>query len=264
MPSISRALHQLGFAGRVIQGISIIIPPLCQVPAGTFLMGSDPEHDQHAAIRYELPQHLVSVEGFEIGKYPVTVTEYACAVHAKAVRIPPDCMDIWWDKQLENKTWPVVCVSWRDAVAYCSWVTALTGEQWRLPTEAEWEKAARGTDRHIYPWGDQWDQARANTDESLIHHITSIDAYPNNISPYGVVGMVGNIWEWCHSLAEPYPYRASDGREDTEVEGRRALRGGSWAEPFTITRTAFRYDDDADFPLSHAGFRLVRGNANSR
>src|SRR5262249_37019470 len=107
---------------------------------------------------------------YQIARFPVTVAEYACAIRAKAVREPPkrSSHTIEWRTQLQRLDHPVVNVSWHNAIAYAAWLAKVTGQPWRLPTEAEWEKAARGTDGRIYPWGDLWDQTRANTYSRVI------------------------------------------------------------------------------------------------
>src|SRR6185437_17051539 len=131
-------------------------------------------------------------------------------------------------------------VSWSDAMAYVVWLAQLTGQPWRLPTEAEWEKAARGTDGRIYPWGDEFDKARCNTRESGIGTTSPIGRYPNGESPYHVQDMTGNVWEWTSSLFQPYPYRKNDGRENINSTENRVLRGGSWDDNPLGTRAAFR------------------------
>ncbi len=137
------------------------------------------------------------MDAFAIGQHPVTVAEYACAVRAKAVREPqqfeysgtkfgPD-----WKTQQTHPDHPVVCVSWNDVVAYCAWLAKTTGQPWRLPSEAEWEKAARGTDGRIYPWGDTFDKARCNTSESGIRTTTPVGGYPSGRKPLPRAGYGG-------------------------------------------------------------------------
>src|SRR5579885_2595239 len=146
---------------RDTSGIEYITPPLCTVPAGPFLMGSDPKKDGQA-FSDEQPQHRVTLPAYQIAAYPVTVAEYTCAVRAGAVPEPR-----YWYDPLTELDHPVVRVSWLDAVAYASWLAKMTGQPWRLPTEAEWEKAARSIDGRLYPWGDQWDKTRANTGDDM-------------------------------------------------------------------------------------------------
>src|SRR5258706_7004972 len=250
------ALQQLGF--HICD--DHVPPPIRMIPAGPFLMGINPERDRQAQPSFvrQVFQHAVVTAAFAISVYPVTVAEYALAVATGAVRQPPPSMDVDWALQAHLPLRPVVCVTWQDARAYCMWLSRRSGQTWRLPSEAEWEKAARGNQAMIFPWGDTWDATRANTDEQEPHTVVPIGRYPQGAGSYGIQEMAGNIWEWCHSLAQPYPYDARDGREDVAALGRRVLRGGSWAEPLACVRTSFRYDDEPDFPVAHAGFRLLR------
>jgi len=176
---------------------------------------------------------------------------------------PPGKRDypFWWD----DPTWnlpnhPVVGVSWFEALAYCNWLGEITGRSCRLPTEAEWEKAARGTDGRIYPWGSEWAEDRANTSEAGVGRTTAVGAFPAGASTYGILDMSGNVWEWCSSVGyaeAAYPYRADDGREDLERDVVRALRGGSWYDSRRYARCAVRYYDDPDDFDGSVGFRVV-------
>ena len=238
-------LANLNFQGVNPSGTPAIVPPLITIPGGPFLMGSDKAKDSQA-YDDELPQHRVEVSTFQIAKYPVTVAEYALAVRAKAVREPSD-----WASQQQHADHPVVSVSWNDAVAYITWLISATGQRgWRLPTEAEWEKAARWDPRantsRIYPWGDSFDKARCNTRESGIGTTSPVGSYPasdarrSGASPFGVEEMAGNVWEWTGSVFKPYPYIMNDGREDSKSTGNRTLRGGSWYINARFARAAFR------------------------
>jgi hypothetical protein len=181
-------LGQLGFAvARTQDGAEFIVPPVCTVPAGAFLMGSDPKDAIDGTFVSEQPQHRVTLAAYQIGKYPVTVAEYACFVHA-GQKEPTN-----WQQQLGNLDHPVMYVSWRDATAYAQWLAERAGQPWRLPSEAEWEKAARGTNGRIYPWGDRFDASRANTGESKKEDTTPIGSYPSGPGPYGALDMAGNM-----------------------------------------------------------------------
>lgn len=259
-------LYNPGFRGYIINSVECVLPPLCPVPAGVFTMGSDKSRDP-ASGDDETPQYPVEVEAFAIAQYPVTVAEFACAIRAKAVREPPTYevigyMTDWVDQQTYPDH-PVVCVSWDDTLAYASWLAKLTGQPWRLPTEAEWEKAARGTDGRIYPWGDSFESTRCNSRERGIGTITAVGSYPNGASPYHVHDMAGNIWEWTSSLYMPYPYRKNDGRENRHSAGNRVLRGGSWFSYARYTRAAHRYSILPVFSNFFDGFRLAWGVAGS-
>jgi len=251
-----KRLHELGYAAREVNGVEVLLPPLCDIPAGPFTMGSDKTRDPRAE-SWEMPQHGVATGAYQIARFPVTVAEYACAVRARAVREPATRGRSSWRIQQQRLDHPVVGVSWRDAVAYAAWLATLTSQPWRLPTEAEWEKAARGTDERLFPWGDQWDQTRANTREGGAHATTPVGRYPSGASPYGPQDLAGNVWEWCSSLYQPYPYRANDGREQLDAPGGRVLRGGSWSLPPRFAHAAYRVVDDPSTVGGNVGFRLV-------
>jgi len=187
-------------------------------------------------------------------------------------RRPPEERDrpFWWD----DPTWnlpnhPVVGISWFEALAYARWLAEFTGRPCKLPTEAEWEKAARGGlppgggdqgEARIYPWENEWAEDHANTDEAGVGRTTAVGAFPTGASPYGVLDMSGNVWQWCSSVgvtAAGYPYRPDDGREDLERDAFRALRGGSWGEGRRNARCASRLVPSPDLFYFSVGFRVV-------
>jgi formylglycine-generating enzyme required for sulfatase activity len=231
---------------------------LVRVPAGEFGMGSVMARDRDA-MDNELPPHPVHVPEFHIGKYPVTNLQYQAFVDATGRQAPQHWEEgtTPWGK--ENH--PVVWVTWREAIAFCTWLSQETGEVFRLPTEAAWEKAARGTDGRIYPWGNEppdedWCNFGKNTDDT-----TTIGRYsPQGDSPYGCADMAGNVWEWCQSLPRPYPYQRDDGREDLDIPGYRVLRGGSYHIGQHLVRCACRYGLDPEFGNRFIGFRVARGS----
>jgi toxoflavin biosynthesis protein ToxD len=229
--------------------------PVVAVPAGSFLMGSDQGYDNQAD-RDELPQHTVMLEAYHISIYPLIVAEYACFLHATQRPAPR----AWLTQVTERIDCPVVGVSWHDAVAYAHWLTQATDDDWRLPSEAEWEKAARGTDGRIYPWGNQWDKTKANAwdGRGSPNETTPVGAYPQGTSPYGVQDMSGNVWEWTSTDYQPYPYQANDGREDLSRTARRVLRGGSCRNYHQYARAACRYLPSGD--TSFVGGRLMCGS----
>ncbi|HLF03376.1 MAG TPA: SUMF1/EgtB/PvdO family nonheme iron enzyme, partial [Anaerolineales bacterium] len=176
-----RIAHEKALAER--SDILIIEHPfhleLIRIPAGEFLMGSDPMKDKEAR-ENEQPQHRLHLPEFYIGKYPITNAQYAAF---KKIPIPAG-----------QENHPVVNVSWRDAIAFCQWLSQQTSKTFRLPTEAEWEKAARGVDGRIYPWGDEWDATRLNSGESGPKTTTPVGAYsPRGDSPYGLADVSGNV-----------------------------------------------------------------------
>ena len=139
----------------------------------------------------------------------------------------------------------MVCVSWFEAVAYCRWLSKQTGIAFRLPSEAEWEKAARGADGKIYPWGNTWETGRCNSEEASIKCTTPVGQYPSGASPYGALDMAGNVREWCATkFGKGYPY---DTREDEWDEAYleadatyRVVRSSSWSANSTYVRGAYR------------------------
>jgi formylglycine-generating enzyme required for sulfatase activity len=214
------------------------------IPPGEFPMGLSlyPEGNEY-------PQHTVYLDGFWIGKYEVTNAQYRKCVEAGACDEPED-RDYYRKPEYDNS--PVIYVDWYDAQDYAQWAGG------RLPTEAEWEKAARGTDGRTYPWGDVWDAKRCNTKDGGPGDLTPVGKYsPAGDSPYGVSDMAGNVWEWTSSLLRPYPYNPNDGREDPHSTEDRVARGGGWSYVPDTTRCWFRYtiySGDGRFTL---GFRLV-------
>ena len=207
------------------------------IPRGEFLMGSDPQVDRDA-IRSEQPQRTLYLPDYYLARTPVTNTQYWAFVQATAHNAPRHWQSSKPPRGKGNH--PVVAVSWYDAVAYCGWLSQVTGKPYRLPTEAEWEKGARGAQGNLYPWGDRWDAERCNSKEGGVEDTTSVGAHPQGTSPYGLMDMAGNAWEWTSSLYWGYPYRADDGREDLDSATARVLRGGSWLNYYDSARTAAR------------------------
>ena len=153
----------------------------------------------------------------------------------------------------------MVCVNWHGAVAYCNWLADITGKPYRLPSEAEWEKAARRTDGRIHPWGNRWYPGWCNASEGDEHDTTPVGAYPRGASPYGLLDMVGNVWEWTRSLWFKYPYDPQDGRENLEAgdDDLRVARGGSWDFHRSDARCAYRLGLIPDLQVDFNGFRVV-------
>ena len=210
-----------------------------RVPAGEFLMGSDQKIDSEA-IDNELPQHKVYLDEYLIGKYPITNEQYAAFVKATGQSAP-----FGWERGAfpqAKERHPVVSVSWQDAAAFCQWASKTSGKAIRLPSEAEWEKAARGSDGRIYPWGNQKpDNSFCNFDDN-IGNTTPVGQFsPKGDSPYGCADMAGNVWDWTNSIRKSYPYQAGDGREESGSLDARVLRGGSFFHIYRLARCASRY-----------------------
>ncbi|MDH7487096.1 MAG: bifunctional serine/threonine-protein kinase/formylglycine-generating enzyme family protein [Anaerolineae bacterium] len=231
------------------------------VPAGEFTMGSPGGDDD------EHPQHTVYVSAFWIDQTEVTNERYLKCVQGGACRAPTECD--WGEPTYSDSSkadHPVVCVSWQDAKAYCEW----TGK--RLPTEAEWEKAARGTDGLMYPWGDAFDGSRLNFCDAnceFNHRDSSVDdgyqrtapvgSYPAGASPYGALDMAGNVWEWCQDWYGSDYYASSPSRDPQGPDSgdRRVVRGGSWLNVERSVRAAVRAWLDPDLRDHYVGFRCV-------
>lgn len=181
-------------------------------------------------------------------RVPVTNAQYRRGVEAGACERPNNSR--WDNPQFAQH--PVTDITWFQAQEYAKWVGG------RLPTEAEWEKAARGTDGREYPWGnDEPTPELCNYYGSGLGTWTDVGSYPKGASPYGVLDMAGNVWEWTSSQYRYYPYDADDGREDTESDARRTLRGGSWGNFGLDVRCAAR---DGGFPVGsygYSGFRVI-------
>lgn len=233
-------------------------PELILIPAGEFLMGSDPQKDKLAK-KDEQPQHTLYLPDYYIAKTPVTNAQYATFVQVTGHEPPGHWKN--GQPQAGEQDHPVVKISWHDAVAYCNWLSEVTSKLYRLPTEAEWEKAARGPDGRIYPWGNRWEARRCNTREGGPGKTTPVGAYLEGASPYGLLDMAGNVWEWCATKwGKSYPYDVSEDEwMDDDLKGSefRALRGGSFLYSQFNARCASR-----DFILPHLrsgkfGFRLV-------
>jgi formylglycine-generating enzyme required for sulfatase activity len=234
---------------------------LIEIPEGAFLMGSsdDPDADPD-----EKPQHRLHLPTYWIGKTPVTNAQFRPFVEGDGYTNRAYWSDDGWqwrtsnwqwrtsnkrtqplywnDKQWNGDAQPVVGMTWYEALAYCRWLSVQTGDNYCLPSEAEWEKAARGTDGRIYPWGNQApDETRANF-EGAVRRTTPVGSYPAGASPYGVLDMAGNVWEWTRSEFQKYPYDPDDGREEgSDPAGKQfTLRGGSWNNYRTLVRCAAR------------------------
>lgn len=154
---------------------------------------------------------------------------------------------------------PVVGISWHEARAYCAWLSAQTGLSFRLPTEAEWEAAARGKEGRRYAYGNNHDPRRCNTFETHIRRTTPIGIFPGGETPEGAVDLTGNTWDWTSSLYHSYPYNPSDGREDLETDDRRVARGGSWADSSIGARAASRNRSHPGGRYGRLGVRVVVG-----
>jgi formylglycine-generating enzyme required for sulfatase activity len=246
-----------------------LVPEMVPIPAGKFWMGSDRQRLERTGLEWkdwmerETLYHQVYLPKYEISKYPVTNAQYAAFARATDHRVPKHWEDSRVPGGLEDH--PVVQVSWNDAMAYCRWLSKVTGGSFTLPSEAEWEKAARGPDGRIYPWGDRLPATDLCNFGSNVGGTTPVGKYsPQGDSLYGCVDMAGNVWEWMRSLwrtewKEPgfgYPYDPQDGRENLEASARRVVRGGSFSSGQGGVRCACRYGVP-DLRSGYCGFRVV-------
>ncbi|MCP4211775.1 MAG: SUMF1/EgtB/PvdO family nonheme iron enzyme, partial [Halieaceae bacterium] len=231
-----------------------------EIPAGAFSMGSDTITDD------ERPQHQVDLPTFYIARYPVTVAQYQAFVDATGFE-PGD-----GDALRDAASRPVRDVNWYEALAYCDWLTdALTewsqtpeplarrlhkGWRFTLPSEAQWEKAARGGDGRTYPWGEDRDPDKANYHATAIGTTSAVGCFPTGMSPYGVEDMSGNVWEWCLSKYKKYPYKNDKRNLIDKSKGRRVLRGGSFDDLDWFVRCAFRDLRRPHFRDLSVGFRV--------
>ena len=262
-----------------VQAGEVPVPALVEVPAGPFVAGSDDAEREygyrldeaaygHSRTRErgwydrERPRGPLSLGRFLITRTLITNAQYAAFVEATGYRAPDVDPEIWKGYRLIHpyartrrhawaegrpppgrETHPVVLVSHGDAVAYAGWLKSQTGRPWRLPTELEWEKAARGPEGRIFPWGDEFDPARLNSHDSGPFDTLPVGSFPAGASPYGLLDAAGQVFEWTASPGNP---------------GRFLVKGGSWDDSGCgICRPAARHGRPADIKHILIGFRLV-------
>jgi len=239
------------------------------VPEGEFTRGTNDGDDE------EKPERRIYLDAFKIGVYPVTNREFKAFIDAGGylaeafwtpegwewkVKEDISLPDYWHDRQWNGANFPVVGVSWYEAAAYAEWLSKETGNPYRLPTEAEWEKAARGPDGKIYPWGNDFDKNLCNSGESGLGRISPVGIFPGGKSTFGCFDMAGNVWEWCADWYEETYYRESPLKNPGGPVGGsgRVIRGGSWFYDARLCRAAFRIALRPGLRWYGSGFRLVR------
>lgn len=276
------------------------------LPPGEFLMGSTPEEVEALVARVgtsfervapEKPAHPVRItRPLLFGKHEVTVAQFRRFVEATGYKTEAERgggshvhgeLDTWEKKRdahwrnpgfKQGDNHPVVCVSWHDARAFVAWLnradpTRPAGWAYRLPTEAEWEFAARGPERFEWAWGNDWDGTRANFADKQSrltwannevddgHARTApVGSYsPKGDAPIGIADLTGNVWEWCQDWFDPAYYQRSPAKDpvNAKVGNRRVERGGSWAFTFDYCRTAFRFGLEPNESYDTLGFRVV-------
>jgi formylglycine-generating enzyme required for sulfatase activity len=248
----------------------ILPPPFewCEIPAGKVMLEIG---------GYLEERENFDVPAFAIAKYPVTNAQFGKFIEAGGYREKKWWTEAGWqvkdrekweeprywqDKQWNGAEYPVVGVSWYEAVAFCQWLTDVAGAartfgspsraplQITLLTEQQWQRAAQGDDGRAYPWGDTFDKERCNTSESRIGQTTPVAKYPQGVSPYGVMDMTGNVLEWCLTVFKT-------GETDLVSMSERCLRGGSWKHDPMFSHTAYRlYANSPDGWTNLWGFRV--------
>lgn len=221
-----------------------------RVPAGKFFMGSTPQDDPHLNSD-ETPYHAVELGEYWISRVPITVAQYTVFTNVTNQPAPFD-----FPQKSEH---PITNVSWYDAMVFCRWASDLTVKQVRLPTEAEWEKAARGSDGRIYPWGDEFDASRLNCSDSKSTNTTPVGKFPEGASPFGALDMAGNVWEWVSDWYKPDYYHTapSTNPQGPETGHYKALRGGAWFSDSVHVRAADRTHFNPENQYDYVGFRIV-------
>jgi formylglycine-generating enzyme required for sulfatase activity len=230
------------------------------VPAGKFTMGITPKDIEwvveafHSESREwyldELPAREVDLKGYWIDEHEVTFIEYMVYVN-KTGASPPKYFD---NPRFNGRLQPVVGIGWKEADAYCRWLGK------RLPTEMEWEKAARGADARRYPWGNEPEPTRANQRGLMdnYRYTAPVGDFPEGKSPYGVMDMAGNVWEWTADWYKPYP--GNEHVNDMYGEKFRVIRGGSWSSNMDLARSSVRGKAAPDQRQDYIGFRCAKNS----
>jgi formylglycine-generating enzyme required for sulfatase activity len=275
LKGLKEELRSLLIAGNVEQvdldQVKLEIPPLpyepqtLLIPAGSFLLGSPPGEDVPA---YETPQHEINLPAYRIGQYPVTNEQFAEFVRQTRRLVAPETGWAGQTPPADQLKHPVMGITWHEALAYCDWLSQQTSRAYTLPSEAQWEKAARGTDGRLYPWGNDWDANRCNHGSN---QITPVDAYPPQ-NESGCYDLVGNVREWTRSLwgekrLEPdsnfrYPWVNDRRRDDLIAPNHiyRVYRGGAFSDKVSQLRCSARNGyapDKPGPPYKRHGFRVV-------
>ena len=323
--------HILGRLGDLRFPGDLCLPEFIPLPGGRFWMGSREEEVERLVretgkdrFKRELPRHQVELDAFALARYPTTNAMYARfmaaggyddarwwaeAQEARVWRPDGTVKDRWsdtprrqpgyWDdERFSGLNQPVVGLTWYEAVAYCRWLTAALddGHVYRLPTEAEWERAARGLDApplippedggeacppqegasppssggtgggaRAYPWGHTWHPNRANTKELALERSTPVGLFPDGASPGGLLDMCGNVWEWCADWYDDQTYQRRAGRVVRNPAGpdggrQKILRGGSFYADCNVVRCAYRNRSGPHYWFDYVGFRVARGS----
>ena len=249
-----------------IDGMEMVL-----VPAGCFVMGTtqsefakivtkcvlngDSKEDCEGQFSDELPAHQICFDDpYWIGRFEVTNAQYQQCVNAGACASPEDSYStVFYEPER-----PVIGVDWFNAQRYTMWLSEKTGEEFRLPTEAEWEYAARGPDSLVYPWGNTFVADNLVYEGNSAKQTRPVGSKPEGTSWVGASDVSGNVWEWTNTIYRNYPYTAYDGRENMDTANAwRILRGGSWGDNSNTTRAAYRFGVNVYAKLGHVGFRVA-------
>jgi formylglycine-generating enzyme required for sulfatase activity len=243
------------------------IPELVAISPGAFSMGLANARPE------EQPVHTIEIDAFEIGRYEVTNKEYEVFANATGyvTQSEKENSSVTWRSYFtsERENYPVVLVSWQDANAYCKWLSDVTNKNFRLPTEAEWEYAARGGATTKYPWGDEIDPDQANYDSEqkrgliagvALENVEPVDSYEAN--GYGLFNVSGNVAEWCQDWYEEDYYKKSPSKnpQGSEKGLFKVIRGGGWASQADACRISRRNSNSPTFAVPYLGFRIVKTN----
>ena len=254
-------------AGPAIGQGGAALPDLVEIPGGPFVMGADRARDPLAYDNERWSraagEATVDIPLFYIARHEITVAQFSAFARATGWKADPQAA-------AGPPTHPVTFVTWPDALSYCRWLDGMLtaspdtppqlrqrlNEGWRvsLPTEAEWEKAARGTDRRAYPWGNEPRRDRANYGNTAT---TPVGQFSCPECPYGLADMSGNVWEWTSSPSQPYPYDPADDRANLNADALWVMRGGHYGDAARNVRTTTRGAADPGARRAFIGFRVV-------
>ena len=219
-----------------------------EIPAGEFLMGSNPI-ELITSYPDESPEHQIDLEEFFISAKPITNAQYERFVASTGYKKPGHW--IGGVVPQKKKEHPVTYIDWNDANAFANWCGA------SLPSEAQWEKSARGSDGRLFPWGDEEPTNEDANFGNSIGDTTEVGIHESGASIFGVLDLAGNVWEWTSSIHREYPYNSSDGREDVNLWGARVVRGGNYLSAAKNIRCADRHSIYPSARDIYIGFRVA-------
>lgn len=249
----------LGGLGDNRPGVCTVVPEMVRIEVASVEIGADGE------------RHQVTLKPFMLARYPITNAQFRVFVENGGYLKKQFWTAQGWEwsqrteqrrGMLDDPVWgidnrPAVGLTWYEAVAYTRWLSAQQGQPVRLPTEAEWEAAAAGSEGRKYPWGSRTSDDTANHRDTGIGQSTAVGIFPSDRTPEGVYDLGGNIWEWCSSLAVKYRYCPTDGREDMNKVGPRILRGGSFESPRPDLHCSIRHHAEPHARVQLIGFRIA-------